>query len=348
MPPTSLRSIAKACGVSISTVSRALAGKSNVEPDTRHRIEVAAARAGYRRNNLVGELMGLVRKARTTHLIGTIAVVHVPSKGQPRLLPTQQRIIRGAAAQAQRFVFKLDCFTFGADGLSALRLADILEARGILGAIFIYADPTAQAGDFPWSRFCCIEIDFGRPEPILNTVCIDHYLTFFNALVRLRTQGYRRIGLFLESFKDKRITYRWSAAFRSTLAIDPKLDSLPILISERMTEKEFLGWYFAHKPDLVIGHVDKAVDWLAGARVAVPKKTAFFNLNWTARTRPCAGLDLRPELQGEVAAETLISQIMRNEKGPARDVRTIMVEGKWQDGPTLGKHSKDLRRTLDV
>jgi hypothetical protein len=81
--------------------------------------------------------------------------------------------------------------------------------------------------------------------------------------------------------------------------------------------------------------VDEAVAWLQRAGVRVPEETAFFNLSWTERKRPCAGLDLRLELQGEVAAENLIAQIQRGERGLPDDPRTIMVRGRWVDGPTL-------------
>jgi hypothetical protein len=86
---------------------------------------------------------------------------------------------------------------------------------------------------------------------------------------------------------------------------------------------------------VVIGHMDEALDWLEHAGVNVPNDAAFFNLSWTERKRPCAGLDLRLELQGEVAAETIISQIQRGERGLPEDPRTIMVRGQWVDGPTL-------------
>ena len=72
----------------------------------------------------------------------------------------------------------------------------------------------------------------------------------------------------------------------------------------------------------------------------VPADTAFFNLNWTERQRPCAGLDLRMELQGNVAAEALIAQIQRSERGQPTDPRTIMISGRWVDGPTLPRGGK--------
>ena len=69
--------------------------------------------------------------------------------------------------------------------------------------------------------------------------------------------------------------------------------------------------------------------------VNVPRTCAFFSLNWSARRRPCAGIDVRLELQGGVAAENLITQIHRNERGLPTDPRTTLVDGRWVDGLTL-------------
>ena len=81
--------------------------------------------------------------------------------------------------------------------------------------------------------------------------------------------------------------------------------------------------------------MEAAVDWLRAAKVSVPKRTGFFNLNWNERRRPCAGLDLRPELQGIAAVESVVAQIHRNERGLPTDPHTVMVSGRWIDGPTL-------------
>ena len=49
------------------------------------RIEKAAGRHGYRRNELVGKIMAHVRARRTQQFLGNLAMIHVPSPGQPRL-----------------------------------------------------------------------------------------------------------------------------------------------------------------------------------------------------------------------------------------------------------------------
>jgi LacI family transcriptional regulator len=334
----SIRLLAGACGVSTATVSRALAGNLSVRAATRKRILTEAARHGYQRNLLVGALMTAVRKTRTPRFSGNLALIHVPSAAQPSLLPTQRRIIRGATSRAAELGFNLGLFSLGEDGTSPRALSRVLGARGVLGVIFLYTAPRPELIDFPWADFSAVAIDYDQREPALHTVCLDHYLTFSNALRRLRDLGYRRVGLFLEQFKDERINHKWSAPFlvhQRQVAATEGGTPVPLLVRERMTERDFLAWHRRYRPDLVVGHVDRAVTWLKHAGIRVPARTAFFSLNWTARTLPCAGLDVRPELQGSVAAETLIAQIHRNERGLPDDPHTIMMKGRWVDGPTL-------------
>ena len=193
----SVRSIASACGVSTATVSRALAHNPAVRAGTRDLVVATARRLGYARNPLIGTLMSHMRVARAKRFRGSVALIHVPSVGQPRLLPTQRRIIAGARERAAELGFKLDVFTLGPEGFSIRRLVQVLQARNVTGLILIYADPSTATADFPWDQFTAVEIDYGEREPRITTVCIDHYHTTMGALSRLHALGYRRIGLFL-------------------------------------------------------------------------------------------------------------------------------------------------------
>jgi len=330
-----LHTLAQVCGVSTSTISRALAGHAVVRPEVRLKIEAAARKHGYQRNELVGKLMSHMRTGRTQQFLGNLAVIHVPSAGQPRLLPAQRRIMAGAASRAKELRFQLYEFSAALEDMDTASYARMLHARGVQGVIFLYTEPTGMMTDFPWSEFATLEIDYGQLEPVMHTVCLDHYGTMTRALAQLQASGYRRIGLFMKKFKDQRIAYKWSSAFTSCQSHGAKIGNIPLLITESLNQTVFQQWYRKYRPDVVIGHLDEALDWLEQAGVSVPSETAFFNLSWTERKRPCAGLDLRLELQGEVAAETIISQIQRGERGLPADPRTIMVRGRWVDGPTL-------------
>ncbi len=343
MLKASLRTVAEKCGVSASTVSRALSDHPNVRPDVRARVQDEARRAGYQHNRLVGALMAHVRAARTDRFLGNLAIVHVPSPEQPRPRPMQQTMIDAARDRATELGFHIERFSLERAPHAAASLGRMLHARGVQGVIFLYSKPTDAARDFPWAHFASAEIDYGSATLLQHTVAIDHHVTLTNALFRLRALGYRSAGLFIEQYKDERLFYKWTAAFRSFQENQGGIGGIPVLMAGAMTRDAFLAWHRRHGPDLVIGHVDKAVTWLQGAGLRVPERTGFFNLNWNERSRPCAGLDLRPELQGIAAINSVVAQIHRNERGLPADPHTVMLSGRWVDGPTLRRSAEANR-----
>lgn len=334
-PKPTLRSVAKACGVSSATASRALSGHPNVRAGVRAQVEAAARRAGYERNQLVSSLMGQVRRDRARQFMGNLAVVHVPSLRQPQILPMQQSIINGAVARARELGFGVSLFRLGQGGTGPAALGRVLLARGILGVVFLQPNSNDLTVGFPWEHFASLQIDYDSPNLVQHTVSLDHHFTLIGCLARLRTRGYRRVGLFIDRNKDERLVHKWSAAFRSFQENQAGIGRLPVLKSETITQTDFMAWHRTHRPDLVIGHVDQAVVWLRRAGVRVPDDVGFFSLNQAESSQPCAGLDLRPELHGVVAVESLAAQIHRNERGLPTDPRTVMISGRWVEGPTL-------------
>lgn len=335
MPKTSLRFVARACGVGLATASRALSGHPRVHADTRARVQKKARQLGYERNQLVGALMTHVRTERIARFLGNLAAVHVPTPEQPRLLPVQQRIFRAAGARARELGFQLEVFQLGVDLHTPEELARVLLARGVQGVISLFPRTTDVMSGFPWEQFAVIEIDYGSSPLIQHTVVLDHYLTLTDALNRLRALGYRRVGFFIERHRDERVLHKWTAALRSFQENQGGVGTLPPLVARAIDAATFLAWHEAHRPDVVIGHIDKAIGWLRRAGLRVPADTGYLNLNWNERTRVCAGLDLQPELQGIVAVESLVPLVLQNERGLPAAPRTIMISGRWVGGPTL-------------
>jgi LacI family transcriptional regulator len=317
-----------------------LSGHVNVSAKVRARVLAAAEHCGYRRNQLVSSLMGEVRARRTHHFIGNLAVVHVPSPSQPALRPMQRRIINAAQTRAQELGFAVETFSLNRDSGGPASLGRVLRARGIIGVIFLQPNSNDATDGFPWEHFATLQIDYGSPSPHQHTVSLDHHLTLTSALGKLRSLGYQRAGMFIERYKDERLIHKWSAAFRSFQENQGGIDHLPVLITAQMEARSFMAWYQHHRPDLIIGHVDQALSWLGTMQVEAPAGIGFFNLNWNERSVPCAGLDLQPELHGIVAVETIAAQIHRNERGLPADPRTVVMSGKWVDGPT-NRSAKD-------
>jgi LacI family transcriptional regulator len=250
----------------------------------------------------------------------------------------QRRMIEGANARAQELGYQIGVFSLGSTEKSQASLARMLTARGVMGLIFLHSNSNEHVATFPAKDFAVVQVDYDSPTVLHHTISLDHHFTLIGAISRLRGIGYERIGLFIESHKDDRLFNKWSAAFRSFQENQAGIGEVPVLRAKALKREIFITWFKKHRPDLIVGHVDRAIEWLDQAGIRVPNDVSFFNLNWNERTCPCAGLDLRPELHGAVAVDTIAALTHRNERGYPADPQTVMFKGKWVDGPTLRSH----------
>jgi predicted GNAT family acetyltransferase len=74
-PAPTVRSLARALGLSHTTVSDALRGKGRVDPATVARVQKAAREAGYHRNPLAAAVMSELRRSRGGTFRGVLAAV---------------------------------------------------------------------------------------------------------------------------------------------------------------------------------------------------------------------------------------------------------------------------------
>lgn len=338
MPPTpTIRSLARQLRLSVATVSEALRDSPRVTPATRARVRRAADKAGYRVNPLLGAALSAVRRARHQHYRGTLALVDLDDQNRAQYLLFHQEIAAGAEARAQELGFQTELLWLGdrAPALPIKRMPGVIHARGIAGAVLLPFNTTQDLAEFDFSRLAAVQMDHCLLRPQLHTILPDHFLSMIHALERLTQRGYRRIGLCLDERKDVRIKGKWGAAYHTFFRARSRARTIPALIEPQFTREAFLTWYEAHRPDVIVGHVQAMVGWLAGIGVRVPDEVGFVNLNLTERTAPCAGLDLAPRRLGAVAVETVVAMLHRQERGVPVFAQTITLEATWVDGPTL-------------
>jgi LacI family transcriptional regulator len=163
-----LSDIARACGLSISTISRALRGHAKVSAATRHRIEEVAERLGYRPNPYIAALMSNVRRARrATAAAAALARIDTsPNADEWKADPVQSQFYIGALARAERLGHRLERFHGGNSNISPARLTGILRARGITGVICSGHRYNAHGTAFPFDRdrFALVTVGFRRLE----------------------------------------------------------------------------------------------------------------------------------------------------------------------------------------
>lgn len=336
-PAPTVRTIAKALGLSRTTVSDALRGTGRVDPDTAERVTRYAERVGYRPNPLTGSVMSAMRRGVAQVYRGSLAVVDIAEPGRMPHGPFHGEIIAGIRARSEDLGFSVEEFLAGPTALPLHRLDRILQSRGIHGVAVLPAWYAPDLTGMKWENYAGIYTDYIIERPSLHSVCADHYHLIITALERVKQRGYRRPGMIIQVRRDERIELRQTAAFRAFQAAHFPDKPVPLLIrgEEAALTADFPAWFKRHKPDVVLSHFEDTLDWMAACGARVPETHGYVALNVIASRRPTAGLDLQGRMIGSRAADMLIGQILRNERGlPEWPSRTV-IAARWVEGPTV-------------
>lgn len=328
MARPSLNDIALKLGISKMTVSRALRGGKHVEAALQEKILQTADELGYRPDPEIAKLMTHMRRTRLTAAPQTLAFIWAErSSREIERSSWSQQLAFGAHRQAEKLGFHLEEFHLSARGMTARRLSDILEARGIPG--FILSPLVSRSRghvNMAWEKFCSVVIGLGYARPQLHRVHHHHYLGMMTALRMLKKQGCKRIGFYCGSTINERMFRAWSACF---LAHHPLARPGELLaLRKSLNRNDFHEWLRRAKPDVVIdgGHLVK--DWLE--QLPCARRPRHVTLGWRADIPDVAGIDQQADVLGAAAVDLLVSQYQQNERGIPPVPKIVMTEGRWR------------------
>ena len=154
-------------------------------------------------------------------------------------------------------------------------------------------------------------------------------------LQELYRRGYRRPGLFMEITHDERLHFRWEGAFLALQKYLPDISAVPALRLQTVTRARFEPWFKKYNPDVVLGHVAEAMEWMRACGARIPETHAFVCLNSLRTDSNCAALDLQASHLGARAAELVIGQLLHNELGIPAEASLTTIPAKLVEGPTL-------------
>ncbi len=338
MPPTppTLRTLARALGLSRTTVSDALRGSPRVKSATVELVRAAAKEAGYERNPLTGAVMSQLRRSRGQQFRGVLAALEVMDPNRSELVVRySESLLQGISERANHLGFKVERFEIGPQSVRLNRLDTILHTRGIQGLVLLPASGFPDLSALSWQRYTAVYTDYFIDHPPLHCVCSDHYRSMVGLLQELHARGYRRPGLFMEIPLDERLQFRWEGAFLALQRYLPDITVVPPLRQASITRAGFEAWFKKYDPDVVVGHFPEAIAWMKACGAKLPKSHAFVCLNSLRATGNCATLDLQTAQLGARAAELVIGQLLHNEFGiPAQPSLTTLT-AKLIEGPTL-------------
>ena len=343
-----LRDVAVAAGVNVSTASRALRGDPRITAATRARVEAAAAAASYAPNPYVTAFAVQVRARRFGLSHATVAVLGPGFAGGS--LPDWVRPYNeGIAAEAAREGFAVESIRLGAPGLETpSRVGRVLRARGIRGLVILPVTDDVSLEGFPFDGFACSTIDPSLRNPPMNRACPDYFQGMRLALDKLHAAGRRRIGFHTTRSEMARIGSHWLGSYLGWQAENAPGESLPPLIlqdprffssSPRARDAEwrhlrdgFARWIDRERPDAIVSNLLHTHTWLEELGIRTPGDILFAALGKDS-SRPCPypGVDQRSEMVGRFAFGLVAHRIYRNEFGLPAVPLTMMVPAVWSE-----------------
>jgi DNA-binding LacI/PurR family transcriptional regulator len=317
-----IRDVAAAAGVSITTVSHAINGKGDVDPATQAKVLDAAARLGYRASRAARAL-----RAGRSHTIALLLPGFGAEEDEMLALDYYVKLASGATRRA----FARDHALILAPSLGS---ADDARRLGVDGAIV--CDPSAgdpridalTAADVP---VVTVERDLARPDDRWH-VCGDNAATTRLLLDHLASAGAERIAL-LGSDAD----WAWArestdayADWCATAGQDPIVELAGLRDLERSAEQhaQALLGDAARRPDAIVALAERHARGVVRAAdrlgLRIPDDLLVASGIDSSDTREgvpsITAVDLHPEARGAAAAEMLIGRLEGEEPAAPRIV----------------------------
>ena len=352
-PPLSLRALPTLTGYSLGTVSMALRGDRRISESTRALVLNTAERHGYTPDPLFARRMTHVRRRNPGHT--PVKLAHVVSWGRLESFYANAplRDFRaGAADRASEYGYELEDFLLDETIMSPQRLAGILRARSIPGVLLAPTEQLAAGLNAADGR-ARPELDFTAYATIGYTVNIprisrtvhDHAGALELACAQLRTRGYRRIGLVLSENMHHRVHGRWLSGWVCAQAA-PFDAPRPLITATLPSSPDFDQWLLKEKPDAIItsdwDEVDAHVRRLG---LRTPEDLGLVDLQGQATTTGRAAIDQCSREVGAAAIDIIIGQINRHERGAPTIPKTVLISGRWIEGPSVRPPAAASRQT---
>ncbi len=326
----SLRSVAKAAGVSAMTVSRVLRDHPKVSAKMRAKVLKIAQELGYRPDPHVAKLMHHLRLRRKPAFQASIcAVTTVPSDAPFRGYSDQ--IILGAQRQAEARGYGFSTLSI-AESRNPQGLQRVLESRGVEGLMLLpMAEPTALADLLDWSRFSVVGTTSSVLTPDVHCVVPHHFKNMQTLCRQLNARGYRRIGLVLPRGHVERVNHAYNAAL-AWHGLQQHGAFVPPLIFSGAEPTGLKEWFAEEKPDVIVTHTERLCQRFAAALGLRPGGEVGFALTNTTSESLWGGIDELPLEIGATAVDLLTSMVQRGEKGVPLVPAATLLLGRWVEG----------------
>jgi LacI family transcriptional regulator len=338
-PSLTMRDVAKALGISHSTVSRALRNHPQIPESHRLEIQAAAEKMGYRLNAAAAALSHQRNKSgNQPATTGVIAWLNLwPEAKKLRSYKEFDRYWLGAFAAAEKFGYRLEEFVCGGE-MTRQHLAKILLARGITSILIppCFGMPLAL-NDFPWKQFSAIRFGRSLVSPELHVVGADPVANTLMAYEKIQSRGYKRIG-WVNWNRTEDLGRIFKAGFllaESRMEERFRVSCLSLTPGNRdEVRKVFHRWLKNEKPEALFTEMAEIPAMLQECGYRVPEDIGLA-VNSVLDGKADAGVDQNSFEIGRVAMLTLLSLMHDNDRGVPSIHWELLIMGNWVDGASL-------------
>ncbi len=327
-----MSSLAKALGLSESTISRALKGDPRIGQETRVRVEQLAEKLGYRPNPLVSALMS-VRKKRGGSDVGTVALVtDYHGEGGWRSKDVCQWEYAGICRRADELGYRVEEFPMSEFGYDAAKLEKALLTRGIRGVLLGFSRDRTERAGFAIGKFTVAGLSTYFREVLVDRANFHGFFNVQLALGEMRAAGYRRTGLVVPEFNNRISGYLWSGGALDWQARQAESDRcVPFIPTVGNEEREFNQWLKREKPDSLLVYKFPVKSWLSKSGLRVPEDLGLAYLYRTddeMKTWP--GIDGNLQAVGAAAFDLVVEGLHTNRMGAPADPKEVLIKGRYE------------------
>ncbi len=327
-----MSALAKALGLSSSTISRALKGDRRIGEETRRRVSEMATSLGYQPNPMISALMS-VRKKRGGEEVGTVALVtDYHGQGGWRSKDVCLWEYEGICRRAGELGYRVEEFAMSDYGYDGTRFERALTTRGIRGVLLGFSRERESRAELNIAGFTVAGLStYFREVPVDRA----NFHGFFNvqlALEEMRALGHRRTGLVVPEFNNRISGFLWSGgALDWQNRLDESDRCTPFIPQAGKEELQFKEWMKRERPDSLLVYKLPVKTWLAKSGLRVPEDIgAAFLYRTNDEMTAGPGIDGNLQSVGAAAFDLVVEGLHTHRLGLPRHPKDVLIKGEWK------------------
>lgn len=331
-----LRELATLAGCSAVTISLALRNHPRISQKTRTKIQRLAEKHGYRRDPIVSTLMNRLRSSRRSRPVDRIGVLTWwPTRDGERSLPYGVQSHNGICQRADTLGYGVEFIWAREPGMTAKRLTQILRTRSIRGIILTTMPRARGHVSLDWQHFAVATVGYSILKPALHRATYSHFQGMIIALRTLRARGYKRIGFANLITQEDMANDAWLSAYLGYHYRSEGTIAIPPLLLSQWDYTKFAAWQKMYKPEFVLSNNTQPLEFLRQMKYRIPEEAGFGSLDCMPGATAYAGISQPRDRVSAKAVDLVVEQLENNEFGLPEVPKIVMVEGLWQEGPTV-------------